>query len=93
MFLLGAIQCWRAIMPADFYLPGAEPENWVDDVTNARKLKVCLGERADHIQTDINQNRELIQGNAKKFSVGAIFGIIAPFVGVGVWAIALYFLH
>jgi hypothetical protein len=45
MFLIGAIQCWRVIMPVSFWLPGCEPENWETDVIAGKKGHDCLHER------------------------------------------------
>jgi NADH:ubiquinone oxidoreductase subunit B-like Fe-S oxidoreductase len=88
MFLIGAIQCWRVIIPVDFWLPGCEPENWETDVVAGKKLHDCLGERAGHIQQQIAENLSVIEANAKKFRSGALCGIVAPFVGVAAWAVA-----
>jgi hypothetical protein len=53
MFLIGAVQCWRVLMPVNFWLPGCEPGNWETDVAAGKNLHDCLGERADHIQEQI----------------------------------------
>jgi hypothetical protein len=73
-------------MPVSFYVPGCEPENWKTDVIAGKKLHDCLGERADHIQEAIAANLRVIEANATKFRWGALFGILAPFVGVAAWA-------
>ncbi|SHN72096.1 hypothetical protein [Bradyrhizobium erythrophlei] len=86
-FLLGAMLCISAIQPADFYLPGCEPDNWKEDIDTGKKLDDCLGERAGHIQSDIDSNTEVIRKNARLFKWGSRFGIAAPFVGVLIWAI------
>jgi hypothetical protein len=88
MFLIGAIQCWRVIMPVSFWLPGCEPENWDSDVAAGKKLHDCFGERADHIQEQIGANLVVISRNARKFRWGAGFGITAPFVGILAWGAA-----
>ena len=90
-FLLGAILCISAIQPADFYLPGCEPVNWKEDIDAGKDLDDCLGERAGHIQSDINANTEVIKKNAGLFKWGSRFGIAAPFVGVVIWALTQYF--
>ena len=88
LFLFGAVQCLRVIMPVSFWLPGCEPENWDFDVTAGKKLHDCFGERADHIQEQIAANLQVIETNAKKFRLGAACGIAAPFVGFALWAAA-----
>ena len=88
MFLLGAVTCLRTIMPVKFWLPGCEPHNWRSDVDGGKKLHDCLGERATHIQEQIDENRGVIEKNARFFRWGARFGISAPFVGLVVWLLA-----
>jgi hypothetical protein len=88
MFLIGAINCWLAIMPVSFFVPGCEPMNWETDVLAGRKLHDCLGERAVHIEDQIGANLKVIGSNARKFRIGAIFGILAPFTGVVMWSLA-----
>jgi hypothetical protein len=88
LFLIGAVQCLRVIMPVSFWLPGCEPENWETDVTAGKKLHDCFGERADHIQEQIAANLQVIENNARKFRWGASCGIAAPFVGVIAWLLA-----
>jgi hypothetical protein len=90
-FLIGAMLCIRAIQPAGFFLPGCEPANWQEDIDGGKALDDCLGERAKHIQTEIEANFQVIEGNAKLFKWGARFGIAAPFLGFFVWAIAVYY--
>lgn len=87
MFLVAAVLCIRAIMPADFWLTGTEPENWETDVAAGRSLDECLADRSAHIQTQINDNLEVIQRNARLFRWGARLGIAAPVFGVAVWAL------
>ena len=85
MFLLAATQCVRAIIPTPFWLPGCEPDNWIDDVQSGKALDACLGERAQHIQKQIEKNSEIITQNAKRFEWGAKLGIAAPIVGIVFW--------
>ena len=84
-FLVGAICCVNAIQPVGFFLPGCEPELWQEDIEGGRKLDDCLGERAMHIQGCIASNNKVIRKNAQIFSVGAGFGMAAPFVGILLW--------
>jgi hypothetical protein len=88
MFLIGAVQCWRVLMPVNFWLPGCEPANWESDVSAGKDLHNCLGERADHIQEQIAANLRVIELNGRKFRVGAFCGIAAPFVGLVAWTLA-----
>jgi hypothetical protein len=90
MFLIGAIHCWLAIMPVSFFIPGTEPMNWDTDVVAGKKLHDCLGERADHVEEAIAVNLRIIASNARKFRNGAIFGILAPFIGVLTWALVFF---
>jgi hypothetical protein len=90
-FLIGAILCISAIQPIDFYLPGCEPDAWKEDIDAGKDLDDCLGERAGHIQTDINSNGEVLTKSARLFKWGSRFGIAAPFVGMAIWVLAPYF--
>jgi len=90
-FLAGAFLCISAIQPADVSLPGCEPENWKEDIDAGKGLDECLGERAGHIQNDINENGEVLTKNARLFKWGSRFGIAAPFAGVVIWLFSLCF--
>jgi hypothetical protein len=87
-FLIGAIVCIRSIQPIGFWLPGCEPDNWEDDVSQGKQLKDCMAERAMHIQDHINKNVVVIEKNANLFKWGTRFGIGAPFVGFAIWTIS-----
>ena len=87
-FLAGAVLCITAVRPADFWLPGCAPENWLDDVSAGKELNDCYWERAKHIQEQIVENSNVIAKNANLFKWGARLGITAPFAGIVVWALA-----
>jgi hypothetical protein len=87
-FIGAAIFCIIALRPVKFWLPGLAPVNWNEDVVLGKALEDCLGERAGHIQTQIDANATIIEGNAKLFRRGAVLGVSAPFVGAAVWALA-----
>lgn len=87
-FLVAAVLCIIAIQPVSFWLPGLAPENWDTDIAGGRELDECLGERAAHIQQQINENNKTIETNARRFRWGSRIGISAPFIGVMVWLLA-----
>lgn len=87
LFLLGAAFCVKATMPVLFWLPGAEPDSWKDDVAKGSELKGCLGEQASFYQQRINENVAIIKRNAFWFEWGARIGILAPIAGMVVWAL------
>ena len=86
--LAAAVLCIVALQPVNFYLPGVPPADWDTDITGGRDLDECLGERAGHIQTQIDANIRTIEGNARRFRWGSRLGIAAPFAGVLVWLLA-----
>jgi hypothetical protein len=84
-FLIGAAFCVTATMPVLFWLPGAEPNSWKEDVEKGRELKACLGEQAKFFQKHIEKNDEIIKRNARWFKLGAMIGIAAPIIGLIFW--------
>lgn len=88
LFLTAAAHCMMAILPAGFYLPGNEPSSWYGDIAAKKALAEALGEEAVHIQSKIEENREVLSRNAKLFRRGAILGISAPTVGTLVWLVS-----
>jgi hypothetical protein len=87
MFLIGAFQCLRAVMPVSFWIPGCEPENWESDCAAGKQLKDCLGERAKNIQEQIDANSKVMKDNATNFLWGASFGFAAPVLGAVIWVL------
>ena len=88
LFLAAASFCIAAIFPVGFWLPGNEPQAWYRDIEGAKDLKLALGEEAEHIQSKISENREVLSKNATRFKIGAILGIAAPIVALAVWMIS-----
>jgi hypothetical protein len=88
LFLTAAAHCMMAILPAGFYLPGNEPASWYGDVKAKKALAEALGEEAGHIQSKIEDNREVLVRNARLFKRGAIIGISAPTIGTLVWLVS-----
>lgn len=85
LFVAGAALCICTCLPAGFYLPGNEPEQWYGDVDNGRDLAEVLGEEAENYQSKIADNRATLQRNARLYKWGAIAGIAAPVLGFLVW--------
>lgn len=81
-----------AIFPVGFWLPGNEPSSWYRDVETAKPLASALGEEAEHIQSKIDENRDVLGKNASRFKWAAIIGIAAPLAGFVFWAVSLFLL-
>lgn len=90
-FLMGAVLCFRSIMPVKFNVAGCEPGNWAVEIASGADLDDCYGERADHIAEQIEDNRVIMERNARLFKWGARFGISAPFVGMAVGGLFFLF--
>jgi hypothetical protein len=91
-FLAGAIFCIFATLPTTFWTPGNDPEAWWDDIIQNKKIKTALGEQAVHFNSHILGNRRIIERNAKRFRLGAIFGISAPIAGLFAAGVTCLFL-
>jgi hypothetical protein len=89
LFLMGALFCIRAAMPVGFNLPGTQPSGWEDDVVSGRTLQHCQHDLITLRENAIKENLATIRRNARRFTIGAYFGIAAPFVGAVAWTIAL----
>lgn len=87
LFVAAAAFCIVAIFPVGFWLPGSEPKSWKTDVEEGKDLVASLGQAADHIQEKIEENRCVLDANAKRFKWGATLGIAAPLVGTVVWIV------
>lgn len=81
MFLAGSGFCVCAALPAAFDLPGSQPESWRDDIQQGRPLGDSLSQQAEHYQSKIADNRNVLQSNATLFRRGAVLGILAPIAG------------
>jgi hypothetical protein len=65
LFLVGAAFCLKATMPVLFWLPGAGPNSWGDEVAKGSELKGCLGEQASFFQERIDKNADSMARNAR----------------------------
>ena len=85
LFIIGAAFCVAATMPVDFSLPGSQPKNWKRDLENGTPLVQSLAEQAANFQCKIDDNSKVLKRNARLFMMGAISGILAPFMGLVIW--------
>ena len=90
LFLIGAGLCALATLPADFYLPGSQPNSWTNELEEGAEIAAALRDQATNSQTKIDHNRAVLTANSRKFKWGAVCGIAAPFVGLLIWLIAKY---
>jgi hypothetical protein len=88
LFLIGSGLCALATLPADFYLPGSQPDSWEEELKEGTEPGAALRDQVVNSQTKINRNGALLIANSKKFKWGAVCGIAAPFIGLLVWLIA-----
>jgi hypothetical protein len=87
LLIIGAALCIWAARPADFSVPGSEPDKWYDEVKLKRDLKVRLGEQAENCQEMIEENDKVLSTNARFFAAGAATGITSPLAGAIIWVI------
>ncbi len=88
LFLVAAAHCIAAILPIGFWLPGNEPSSWYGDIESKKAMAEALGEEAEHIQSKIDENRTVLNRNARLFKRAAILGICAPTAGAILWLIS-----
>jgi hypothetical protein len=86
-FIVAGLLCIASALPVDMYLPGGQPKSWDKDIADEKSYDVILKEEAEIIQEKINENRVVVQKNARLFKWGALIGISAPVTGTLVWAL------
>lgn len=79
MLASSAIMCVVSMMPAKMAIAGSEPKQWWE--VAGRPLKEVIGGETENYQKGIDTNIKLLKRNADWFSVGALLGCAAPFVG------------
>ena len=65
--------------------------NWYHDVGHPRDLKLLLGEQAENYQEMIDDNNAALRRNSKRFMLGAMAGLAAPFAGGLTWAVLQFY--
>lgn len=86
-FLMAAAFCVSAILPRAVWLPGSAPESWYGDIKEKWPLNKCLYSEVKYLQEKIDENRLLLQSNARSFKRGALIGTLAPLFGIATWVI------
>lgn len=89
--LAGSALCLITGLPADFFLPGNQPENWYEDIDKGTVLDRANCDVAEDIQMRISANDKVLRRNARLFMGGALLGIVAPIAGAIAGLIASQF--
>jgi hypothetical protein len=88
LFIVAASLCIWSTWPVSFAVPGNEPESWYEDIGGPREFKLLLGEQAENYQKKIARNNETLRLNARRFALGALFGIASAPAGFVTWKVA-----
>lgn len=82
--LFGVCLVMFSARPVDFYLPGSYPSHWWHAADS--DLKTLLGGEAENYEEMIIDNARTTNRNAKLLTFGLLLAVIAPFLGLAVWA-------
>lgn len=91
-FLWAAFRAADAAQPINFFLPGTQPRRWFKSIYDD-DLATLLGGQAEIDDRDIRRNAETLRKNADKVKGAFALSVIAPVVGLAVWAVIPLFLE
>ena len=84
-WLLASGFCIAALWPKKYQLPGAHPNDWMEDNVVRGDIVEAIGGQCEIYQAIINHNEREVQRTGKWVKIGATLGCLASALGALAW--------